>query len=191
MVADTPGLYTHEAAVASKCLEEVKLARKTFARGKYFGHKIHEASDILGNAVDKVPVKATFLSFPIFALLESYDVNQLPLSDTNSASHSHRRSPLSLLRHLLCIRNHDNSHHFSHFSSRAQRVSSNHPVRSLSQYSNILAADHSRDHQQVIVRTQDGGNGAKPFIHVPEIWALTINMCNSKRSLAPTGGQTD
>jgi hypothetical protein len=178
--------------VASKCLEEVKLARRTFARGKYFGHKIHEASDVLGNAVDKVPVKATFLSFPIFALLESDDVNQLPLSDTHSVSNSHGRSLLSLLRHLLCVRNHHKGRHFSHCSSRAERVSSKHPVRSLSQYSNILAADHSRDHQQVIARTQDGEDGTKPFIHVPEIWALTINMCiTRKRSLAPNNGQTD
>jgi hypothetical protein len=41
------GLYEDEAAVASKCVREAKLLRRTFARGKYFEPSVHEVSDVM------------------------------------------------------------------------------------------------------------------------------------------------
>jgi hypothetical protein len=41
------GLYEDEAAVASKCVREAKLVRRTFARGKYFEPTVHEVSDVM------------------------------------------------------------------------------------------------------------------------------------------------
>lgn len=144
---DTRVLYTHEAAVASKCLKEVALKRRTFARGKYFGPYIHQASLPYGSEVEVLPVSATFLSFPIFALM--------------------------------------NIPHYGgevHAKSRDLRSSDQHPIRSLLQYSNILAKTTKRDTRQVVTRDEleDDGqapNHDKPFVHVPELWALVINMC--------------
>ncbi|ERF75236.1 hypothetical protein EPUS_00028 [Endocarpon pusillum Z07020] len=143
---DTRVLYTHEAAVASKCLKEVALNRRTFARGKYFGPYIHQASLPYGSEVEVLPVSATFLSFPIFALM----------------SIPHYGGDV-------------------HANSRNLRSSDQHPIRSLLQYSNILAKTTKRDTRQVVTRdeVEDDGqapNHDKPFIHVPEIWALVINM---------------
>lgn len=67
-------------------------------------------------------------------------------------------------------------------NSQVLRSSDQHPIRSLLQYSNILAKDTQRDKRQVVTRdeVEDDGqasNHDKPFIHVPEIWMLVINMC--------------
>lgn len=137
------GLYEDEAAVASKCVREAKLLRRTFARGKYFEPTVHEVSDIMGTEIEKVPIKATFISVPIFALMKRSN-ESLPY----------------LNRHAL-------------------RTPSRHPIRSLLQYSNILALDTERDKRQVTVVTKLGEDehaDTKPFIHVPELWALVINM---------------
>ena len=57
----TLGLYPHERAVASKCIKEAKMTRRSFARGKYFAPFVHEAADIVGSPVERCPVKARFL----------------------------------------------------------------------------------------------------------------------------------
>jgi hypothetical protein len=136
------GLYEDEAAVASKCVREAKLLRRTFARGKYFEPTVHEVSDVMGTEVEKVPIKATFISVPIFALMKRNN-ESLPY----------------LNRHAL-------------------RAPARHPIRSLLQYSNILAPDTERDTRQVAVVFELGEDEphTKPFIHVPEMWALVINM---------------
>jgi hypothetical protein len=144
---NTRVLYTHEAAVASKCLKEAALRRRTFARGKYFGPYIHQASLPYGSEVEVLPVSATFLSFPIFALLNIPHYG----GDVDA-------------------------------NSRDLRSSDQHPIRSLLQYSNILAKTTQRDTRQVVTRdeVEDDGqapNHDKPFIHIPEIWTLVINMC--------------
>jgi hypothetical protein len=137
------GLYEDEAAVASKCVREAKLLRRTFGRGKYFEPTVHEVSDVMGTEVEKVPIKATFISVPILALMKGSN-ESLPY----------------LNRHAL-------------------RTPARHPIRSLLQYSNILALDTERDKRQVTVVTKLGEDehaDTKPFIHVPELWALVINM---------------
>jgi Mg2+ and Co2+ transporter CorA len=97
----------------------------------------------MGTDVERVPIKATFISVPIFALMQKSNEN-LPY----------------LNRHAL-------------------RTPARHPIRSLLQYSNILALDTERDKRQVIVVNRLGEDDladSKPFIHVPEMWALVINM---------------
>lgn len=61
-------------------------------------------------------------------------------------------------------------------SSQDMQNSDVHPVRSLLQYSNILAVDDVRDHSQVITKMDLPPSEAISFIHVPELWALSINM---------------
>lgn len=137
------GLFEDEAAVASKCVREAKLMRKNWARGKYFEPVVHEVEDVMGTEVERVPIKATFISVPIFALMKRSN-ESLPY----------------LNRHAL-------------------RTPARHPIRSLLQYSNILALDTDRDRRQVVVVTKLGEDehaDIKPFIHVPELWAVVINM---------------
>jgi hypothetical protein len=96
-----------------------------------------------GTEIEKVPIKATFISVPIFALMKRNN-ESLPY----------------LNRHAL-------------------RTPARHPIRSLLQYSNILALDTERDKRQVVVVTKLGEDepaDSKPIIHVPEFWALIINM---------------
>ena len=61
-------------------------------------------------------------------------------------------------------------------SSKEIRSSDHHPIRSLLQYSNILAIDSERDRQQVITRINERYTDTDCFVHVPEVWALVINM---------------
>jgi hypothetical protein len=177
VVAGTPGLYKHELAVASKCLKEVKSMRKTFAGGKYFGPTNHAASDVLESVVDRNPVKATFLSIPIFALLQNGDNDRISSAGGQTAPRSVRHPFLDMLRQMMGIRENEAVNQRSPLSSRALRLSDKHPIRSLLQYTNILSADHARDHQQVVASMVDDATDLKPFVHVPEFWALTVNMC--------------
>jgi hypothetical protein len=179
VLVGTPGLYKHELAVASKCLKEVKSARKTFAGGKYFGPTNHAASDVLESVVDRNPVKATFLSIPIFALLRSGDNDGTSSADGQTASRSGQRPFRDMLRHLIGIPKEEGDNERSPPSSRALRLSNKHPIRSLLQYTNILSADHTRDHRQVVTSMVDEAPDVKPFVHVPELWALTVNMCEA------------
>ena len=128
--------------MASKCLKEAKMNRRKFARGKYFVPFVHETSDITGDDVDRYPVKARFLTVPIFALF----------ADTLNAED------------------------FFSMGGRSLRSSDRHPIRSLLQYSNILALDSNRDYRQAITKVDDDEHDTKMFVHVPEFWALTVNM---------------
>jgi hypothetical protein len=177
VLADIPGLYKHELAVASKCLKEVKSTRKTFAAGKYFGPTNHAASDVVEGVVDRNPVKATSLSIPIFALLRSGDNNGTSSAEEQKAPRSVRHPFRHMLLQMTGIPKDEGINECSHLSSRALRLSNNHLIRSLLQYTNILSSDHSRDHRQVVARIVDDTTDLKPFVHVPEVWALTVNMC--------------
>lgn len=64
----------------------------------------------------------------------------------------------------------------SYPSSRELRQSDKHPIRTLLQYSNILAIDSKRDGRQVINQLDRDSTSSSTFIHVPEFWALIINM---------------
>lgn len=125
--------------MASKCLKEVKLMRKSFMRGRYFGRLVHQTSTEVGNVVERAPVKAMFLSMPYFELMKMKSEE----SDT-----------------------------------REMRPANIHPVRSLLEYSNILAIDSERDRHQAITKLDSNRYfDSDEFIHVPEFWALVINMC--------------
>ena len=64
-------------------------------------------------------------------------------------------------------------------ASRELRKRDGHPIRTLMEYMNILAIDNERDWQQAIIRLEDEhheDDQDRPFIHVPEFWALIVNM---------------
>jgi hypothetical protein len=142
-VSSTPGLYQDEIAVATRALKDAKRARKMSVRGRYFDHTIYPASTILEKGGEKAPVKATFMSMPVFALFQDSTADKAP-----------KLYP----------------------SSKEIRTSDHHPIRSLLQYSNILAIDSSRDRLQVVTNGAAEQDAIPPFIHVPELWALVINM---------------
>lgn len=156
------------------------MMRRSFGRGRYFGPTVHQASDVVrGSAVEKVPVRATFLSIPVFALLDGNHADAAePLLDReHEAAYSYRQSIQSFLRHVSSPLGDNGVTELPYLNSRSLRTSDEHPVRSLLQYSNIVANDDERDHQQVITRLGQDRAEKKPYIHVPEFWALTINMC--------------
>lgn len=64
-----------------------------------------------------------------------------------------------------------------YWNNRDLRSSREHPIRSLLQYYNIVTIDDERDRRQVITKFARDVNDEDGYIHVPEIWALTINMC--------------
>ena len=172
VLSRTPGLYDHEAAVASKCLGEVKMQRKVFANGRYLGSIYHEATTAHQPAVQNIVAKATFLSIPIFTRMS-------PGIDESPTNGGFLRRPFQkLFDHLVEYfkDEHDRNHH-QYLTSKVLRSQTTHPIRSLMQYSNILALDHRRDYCQAMLQLQEFGSFQQPFVHVPELWVLIINEC--------------
>jgi hypothetical protein len=168
---NTPDLWKYEVAVASKCMKEVKLKRKGFAGGKYYEPTVYQAHGVLSaSAVEKVPVHATFLSMPIFAVLPSGLQNESRPTASNYPMQS-------LWRYISRPFEDDNDAGLPYWNSRDLRSSRVHPIRSLLQYYNIVAIDDERDRRQVITKFARDANDQEGYIHVPEFWALTINMC--------------
>jgi hypothetical protein len=160
--------------VASKCIKEVKLKRKSFARGKYYGPTIYQAHSVLSaSAVEKVPVHATFLSMPIFAVLPS-DQSELQNDSQPTVSH---HTMQSFWRYVSIPFGGDDDAELPYWNSRDLRSSREHPIRSLLQYYNIVAIDDERDRRQVITKFARDTSDEVGYVHVPELWALTINMC--------------
>jgi hypothetical protein len=169
----TPGLWDYEVAVASKCIKEVKLKRKSFARGRYYGPTVHQAHSVLSaSAVEKVPVHATFLSMPIFAVLPSYQ-SGLQIQSQPTPLHQVMKS----LWPYFSMPSDDEDVDLPYWDNRDLRSSREHPIRSLLQYYNIVAIDDERDRRQVITKFARDVSDEDGYIYVPEIWALTINMC--------------
>ncbi|KPI35268.1 uncharacterized protein AB675_3782 [Cyphellophora attinorum] len=142
-VEETEGLEPEELAVATKCLEEVRRQRKISVRGRYFEETVHKSETKHTVIEEHVPVRATFISIPLFALLEGSD-------DITTAN--------------------------TYPSSKVVRGSDEHPLRTLLQHTNHLAIDDERDRSQVITRLPRASGGKKAYIHVPEFWALVVNM---------------
>lgn len=65
--------------------------------------------------------------------------------------------------------------HIDYPTSEDIRYSDSHPIRSLLQYSNILAIGSERDRGQVVCKMNEEAHRVDHFVHVPEIWALNIN----------------
>ena len=172
VLSRTPGLYEHEAAVASKCLGEVKMQRKVFANGRYFGPVYHQATTAHQSAVQNIVAKATFLSIPIFTRMS-------PDTDDSPTGGNLIQRPLErLFNHLVeYLKDEHDRHHHRYLTSKVLRSQTTHPVRSLMQYSNILALDHRRDQCQAMLQLQEFGDNHQPFVHVPELWVLIINEC--------------
>ena len=103
-------------------------------------------------------MRATFISIPIFALLNA---------ETESAS-----APV-------------------YPASKDIRGSDLHPVRSLLQYSNILAIDDERDLSQVVRKINKAAGASRRFVQVPELWALVVNMCKWRSPSSVTGPNQD
>lgn len=147
----TPGLWDHEVAVVSKFIREVKLKRKSFARGKYYGPTIYQAHSVLSaRAVAKVPVHAAFLSMPVFAVLPSAH-SGLQNESRPTASHPRMQS----FWQYLSMSFGDEDAELPYWND----------------------CDRRSSREQVITKfardTADEGG----YIHVPEFWALTISMC--------------
>lgn len=159
--------------MASKCIQEVKLKRKSFARGKYYGPTVHQAHSVLSaSAVEKVPVHATFLSMPIFAVLPSYQSGL-----QNESQPTFLRQFMQSLWRYISMPLSDEDAELPYWNNRDLRSSREHLIRSLLQYYNIVTIDDERDRRQVITKFARDVNDEDGYIHVPEIWALTINMC--------------
>jgi len=178
----TPALQDFEYAVASKCIKEVKMMRHSFARGKYFGPLLHTASEVaLSSVVERVPVQATFLSLPVFALLTKRDCHETGSEANGSTLLSARQALTSFFQSLSLPLPDEEETELPPWDTRL-RSSNDHPIRSLLQYSNIVADNDERDLQQVILRGNRRHGAAEQYIHVPELWALTINMCTRRGS---------
>jgi hypothetical protein len=168
---NTLNLFHHEAAVASKCLKEAKLKRKAFAGGKYYEPIVHQAPGVLSaSAVENSPVRATFLSMPIFAVLPS----RLQHESRPIASNYPMQS---LWRYISKPFEDDDDAGLPYWNRYDLRPSRVHLIRSLLQYYNIVAIDDERDRRQVITKFARDTNDQEGCIHVPEFWALTVNMC--------------
>lgn len=141
-VGQTQDLFEEELAVATRCLEHVRRHRKISARGRYFEHTVYRAETDHKVGEQQTPIRATFISIPLFALLKATD------SGTGNYPSSGEIRASDLL----------------------------HPLRTLLQYSNHLAIDDERDHQQVITKLDRNAGRKKAFIQVPELWSLVINM---------------
>ena len=107
IIANTEGLYNEEIAVATKCLKEVRMHRKISARGRYFDHTISQASTIYKKGGEQAPVKATFISMPVFAVLEDQCSNagpsQYPTSKDIRHSDHHPIRSLLQCSNILAI----------------------------------------------------------------------------------------
>ena len=149
-----------------------------FANGKYFEPLVHQIKDNVEIiAGEKTEVKATFLSMPIFSSMRCRDPHP-----EHNLEPQHKGGLLGSLR-LLFEKTHRLVHEEAYsqndhleLATRELRKREGHPIRSLMEYTNILAVDNERDWQQAVVRLEDEGSREQPFIHVPEFWALIINM---------------
>ena len=107
MIANTEGLYKEETAVATKCLKEVRMLRKISAKGRYFDHTISQASTVYKKGGEQAPVKATFISMPVFAVLEDHGIDaglsQYPKSKEIRHSDNHPIRSLLQCSNILAI----------------------------------------------------------------------------------------
>lgn len=170
----SPGMYKHEHEVALKCLDEVKHLRRVFAKGRYFDPCVHETKQTVEIDGQKTQVEATFMSMPIFSSMRSAE------SSTPHEDHLSRFiRPLQTLYkktwELVHEEDYSKTQHH-HLASKVLNERNGHPTRSLMEHRNILAVDHSRDFQQAVIKLEDDNPRTRPFIHVPEFWALIVNM---------------
>ena len=169
----SPGLYPHEHDTALRCLEEVKNIRRVFAKGKYFEPDVHQVKQDVEVAGQKTEVKATFVSMPVFSSMRSTE------SHKHHRSYGPLRKPLQTVFEKLfkfaTAEDYEKTQHH-HLASKVLRSHSGHPIRSLMEHRNLLAVDHSRDFQQAVIKLEEDEDSGQPFIHVPEFWALIINM---------------
>ena len=145
--------------------------RHTFVKGKYFDPIVHQAKDSVEVGGQKTVVKATFISIPVFSSMRS----QEPMPK-HRHDYSFFRKPF---RRLFYDEIYYHTTRDEHLANKEVRWHNDHPIRTLMQYANTLAMDSSRDLQQVVIKLGDDNSSRPPFIHVPEFWALVINMCKS------------
>jgi hypothetical protein len=161
--------------VASKCLEEVKAMRHVYAKGRYFDPLVHAVKATPEVSAAKIEVKATFISVPIFCSMPD---QPKPKSEEDNYSIFRRLlQPLFEKMHLHVYQEKYVQQRHRQFLSEELRKRSDHPIRSLMEYANILALDSSRDEQQATLRLGDAQGPSPPIIKVPEMWALIINNC--------------
>jgi hypothetical protein len=140
-------------------------------------HQVKEAPEVGGQ---KIEVKATFISIPIFCSMKSPE----PKIQSGHVP-GFLQQPFNRLFEKVHRLVHDEDYDYKrddhlHRVNKQAHLRNDHPIRSLMRYANILALDNSRDYKQAILRLGDDVDSTQPpYIHVPEFWALIINHCKS------------
>ncbi|KPI40261.1 uncharacterized protein AB675_7616 [Cyphellophora attinorum] len=171
-----PGLFKHEHTVARKCLEEAKHMRRMFASGKYFKPLVHQVKENVNFADAKSEVKATFISIPVFSSMHGEE--PVVHHDKPTQQHGMVRQLLQTMfekTHKLVHAEAYSKDHHQELATKELRKREGHPIRSLMQYTNILAPGLDRDWHQAMVRLENEDDHDQPLIHVPEFWAVIIN----------------
>jgi hypothetical protein len=149
--------------------------RHVYAKGRYFDPLVHAVKATPEVSAAKTEVKATFISIPIFCSMPN---QHKPKSEEDEYNILRRLlQPVFEKMHLHVYQKEYVQQRHRQFLSEELRKRSDHPIRSLMEYANILALDSSRDEKQATLRLGDVKGPSPPIVKVPELWALIINNC--------------